>query len=97
MHQGNELARALLVERGQLADVGAADKSALAGAGQHYQPQLRIRGEVFGSFDDLGHQCAIEAVQLRRIVDRQSRETAAFGPFLVLHHHAHRMPLPLSE
>ena len=64
MDQGDELARALPIERRDLADIGAADKSALAGAGQDHQPQLRVRGKRVGGFDDLGHQCAIEAVQL---------------------------------
>jgi hypothetical protein len=72
-------------------------KGTLAGAGQDHQPQLRIRREPVGGFDDLGHQRAIEAVQLRRIVDRQSRETAAFGPFLMPSYHVHCMTLPLPE
>jgi hypothetical protein len=33
MHQGDEFARALPIERSDLADIGAADKSALTGTG----------------------------------------------------------------
>ena len=43
MDQGDELARALPIQRRDLADIGAADKSAIAGAGQDYEPQLRVR------------------------------------------------------
>jgi hypothetical protein len=64
---------------------------------QDHQPQLRVRGKPVCGFDDLGHQRAIEAVQLRRIVDRQSRETAAVGPFLMPNYHVHCMTLPLHE
>ena len=80
-----------------ISPISAPPINALAGAGQDHQPQLRVRGKLVGGFDDLGHQRAIEAVQLRRIVDRQSRETAAFGPFLVLSYHVHCMTLPLPE
>ena len=72
-----KLARALVIERRDLADVGAADKGALAGAGQDSEPQLRVGGEPAGGLDDLDHQRPVEAVQLAGIVDRQPREIAA--------------------
>ena len=46
MHGGDEPARAVPIERRDLADVGAADKGALTGAAQNNEPQLRVRGEA---------------------------------------------------
>ncbi len=97
MHQCDEAARAIPVQCRNLADIGAADKGALAGAGQDHEPQLRVRGKPVGRLDDLAHQRAIEAVQLGRIVDRQLRDVAAFRPFLKLRRNAHCMPLPLPR
>ena len=68
--------------RGELADVGAADKGALAGAGQDHEPQRRIGFELLDGLDDLGHQRPVEGVELGRVVDRQPREMAAFRPLL---------------
>src|SRR5207302_10000952 len=79
MHQCDELACALPIQRYDLADIGAADKRALAGAGQDHQPQLRVRGEPAGGFDDLGHQRATRPGPLRRLADRPPRETPGFG------------------
>ena len=77
--------RALVaIERRDLADIGAADKGTLTGAGQDHEPQLRVRGKRAGGFDDLPHQAPVEAVQLGGVVDRQPRETAALGPLLML-------------
>ena len=42
MDQGDETARAGVIERGDLGDVGAADKGATAGAGQDREPQIRV-------------------------------------------------------
>ena len=84
MDHGDEVARAVPIQRRDLADVGAADKSALAGAGRDQEANPGVRGELVGGLDDLGHQRAIEAVQLGRIVDRKTGDMAACGTFLEL-------------
>ena len=59
MHHRYEVARARVIEGGDLADIGPADKGAAAGACQDRQPQLRVRGECSNSLDDLAHQRAV--------------------------------------
>jgi hypothetical protein len=48
MHRGNEAACAVPIERRNLADIGAADKGAFAGAAKDDKPELRILGEPRG-------------------------------------------------
>jgi len=56
MDHRDEVARARVIEGGDLADIGPADKGAAAGACQDRQPQLRVRGKCSNSLDDLTHQ-----------------------------------------
>ncbi len=56
MHHRYEVACAGVVESGDLADIGAADKRALAGTCQDRQPQSGVGGEPGNSFDDFAHQ-----------------------------------------
>jgi hypothetical protein len=87
---GDETVRAVAIERRDLTDIGTADKGALAGASQHYQPQLRVRDEASGGLEDFGHQRPVEAVQLAGIVDHEVHEVAALGPLLAPNRDAHR-------
>src|SRR5260221_166462 len=96
VHQGNELTRALLVERGEFVDISATDKSALASAGHDHEPQSGIVAQRRHRIDDLDHQRAVERIQLRGIVDRQADDVAAFGSVVTGNHHAHRALLRLE-
>src|SRR5438552_3591534 len=89
MHEGDEFARAVGIERRELVDVSPADESALAGPGDDHQPQLRIDFERLYRFDDLDHQLAVERVELTGIVDDEPRQIAALGPVLAGNAHAH--------
>src|SRR5216684_3027071 len=92
----DEIARAVLVKRRQLTDIGAADKRALAGAAKDHQAQRRIGFEKLDRLDNLDHQRAVEGVELCRIVDRQARDMPAFLPFLVGDDNTHRAFLRLE-
>ncbi len=76
-------ARARPIEAGDLGNVGPADKGTAAGAGENGQPQLGIGGDAGRLVDDLLHQRGVEAVALVAIVDRQPRDPAALGRFVV--------------
>ena len=89
MHQGDEAARTRVVEGGDLGDVGAADKSALAGAAHHHEPQPRVSREPGDGLDDLSHQSPVQAVQLAGVIDRQMRDAAPFGAFLTANQDTH--------
>src|SRR5713101_3741524 len=90
MHGCDEAACGCLIERCDLADIGAADKGPVTGTRHDREPQLRLSGKPAGSLDDLGHQRPIEAVQLAGVVDRHMHEVAPFGPLLAANQHAHR-------
>ena len=96
MHHRDEVARAVAVERRDLVDVGAADKGALAGAGQDHEPQRRVGFEPLDGLDDLDHQRAVEGVELRPVVDRHARQMAAFRPLLTNNEDRHRALLRLE-
>ena len=67
------------IEAGDFGNVGAADKGAAAGAGKDRQPQFRVGRDPAHLLDDLGHQRAVEAVELGPVVDRQMRDMAALA------------------
>ena len=85
----DEGAGAVGIERRELVDIGAADKGASAGAAHHRQPQLRVGGEPGHRLDDLGHQRAVERVELGGAVDGDPRDEAAFRPLFPFDADAH--------
>jgi hypothetical protein len=52
--------RAVRVELGELGDIGAADKGALARAGDDDEAQRRVGFERLHCIDDLDHQRAVQ-------------------------------------
>ena len=84
MHQRDEVARAVAVERRDLVDIGAADKGALAGAGQDHEPQLRVRGEppAASTISPISARLRLLSLAALSIVSRA--QMAAFGPLLAI-------------
>jgi hypothetical protein len=81
-----------MIERSDLADISPADKGAIPRHGQDREPQLRIGGQPACSFEELGHQRAIEAIQLLGVVDRHPRNGTTFGALLAPNDNTHRPP-----
>ena len=79
-----------------LVEVGAADKGALAGAGQDDEAQRRIVLELLYRLDDLDRQRAVDRVELGFVVDRDPRDIAAFGARLAGNQNSHSARLRLE-
>src|SRR5579883_782064 len=68
------------IERRHLAQIGAADESLVAGPAQHNRTQSFRRGQALRRGDELGHECAVEDVELARMVDGDLGDASLIEP-----------------